>query len=123
LGLEFSLAKTQFMLFSRSKSECASINFNVNSGTMPSVGRVKYLGMILDSDLKWKEHINFLRCRSSKYINILKWLVGRGWGLTPSQAIKFINATIISQFLWGSAWFVNASKSNFRNLESIAIGL
>jgi len=43
-----------------------------------------------------------------------------GWGLTPFQAIKFINATIISQLLWGSAWFVNASKSNFRNLKSIA---
>jgi len=81
LGLELSLAKTQFMLFSRSKSECALINFNVNSGTIPSVGRVKYLGMILDSGLRWREHINFLH-RSSKYINFLKWLIGRGWGLT-----------------------------------------
>jgi len=52
-------------------------------------------------------------------MNILKWLVGREWEITPSQTIKFINATIVPQLLWGSAWFVNASKNNFKNLEGI----
>jgi len=121
LGLELSLAKTQFVLFSRSRSVCTPVTLKVNSDTISSVSRVKYLGIILDAELRWSEHIKLLRSRALKYINILKWLVGRGWGLTPSQVINFINATIIHQLLWGSVWFVNASKSNFKILETIAI--
>jgi len=35
--------------------------------------------------------------QSSNYINILKWLIDREWGISPSQAINFVNAIIISQ--------------------------
>jgi len=48
-------------------------------------------------------------------------LVGRRWGISPIQAINFINATIIPQILWGSVWFINASKQSYKVIENIAI--
>jgi len=43
------------------------------------------------------------------------------WGISSLQAINFANVTIIAQLLWGAAWYVNASNSHFKALDSIAI--
>jgi len=48
-----------------------------------------------------------LKARASKYINILKWLVGGSWGISPSHACNFANVTIVAQLLWGAGWFIN----------------
>jgi len=39
--------------------------------------------MILDYQLivRWKEHIKSLKDKSKKYINILKWVAGKSWGI------------------------------------------
>jgi len=77
--------------------------------------------MCLDPKLRWLDYIKFLGTRLSKYINILKWLVGKEWGINPSQPINFTNATVVAQLLWGSIWFINASNTNFKILESITV--
>jgi len=94
------------MIFHRSRNKSFPTNLQVNLSIIPLTDRAKYLSIILDPKLEWVDYINFLRSRFSKYINILKWLVSRGWGFSLSQAINFVNAIIISQLLWGSAWFI-----------------
>jgi len=49
----------------------------------------------------------------------LKWLTSRSWGIDPLQALNFINATIVAQLMWGATWFINAAKSNLKQIESI----
>jgi len=39
--------------------------------------------------------------------------------IDPLQAISFINATIVAQLLWGAIWYVNAAKSNLKQIDSI----
>jgi len=73
----------------------------------------------MDCGLRWNDHIRELRNKVSKYMNILKWLAGRSWGIDPLQAINFINATIVAQCMWGSFWFINAAKGYLKQIESI----
>jgi len=51
----------------------------------------------------------------------VKWLAEKERGISLSQAINFVNSTVVAQLLWGSAWFINASNNNFRIVESITI--
>jgi len=90
----------------------------MNGGIIPLSSNVKYLGLHLDAGLRWTEHIKFLRSRSAKYINILKWLVGKGWSISLFQAISFANTTIITQLLW--SLLVYQCVKHFRVLDSIA---
>jgi len=122
MGLEISVIKTQFMICYRYGIKQVPLDLQVNLGLILPSTSVKYLSICLNSKLRWLNHIKFLRARSSKYINILKWLIGKEWGISPSQAINFVNATVV-QFLWESTWFINASNTNFRILENITIGL
>jgi len=75
----------------------------------------------MDSGLRWREHIRGLKVRTSKYMNILKWLYGRSWGIDSLQAINFINATIVAQLMWRAMWYINVAKSYVKQIESIII--
>jgi len=121
IGLEFSLIKSQFVIFHRSRANLSPLCLQVNKDIIPISSNIKYLGMHLNARLRWTKHINFLRTRSSKYVNILKWLVGRCWDISSLQAINFANATILAQLLWNAVYYTNASNSHFRVLDSIAV--
>jgi len=84
LGLEVSTTKTKFMIFHRSRNRKLPRSIAVSSGVLPVCYQVKYLGMIIDPGLRWQDHIQFLCSRSAKYMNILKWMMGRSWGISPS---------------------------------------
>jgi len=110
------------MVFSRSGFRKIPSTIQVNKGELLVSSKAKYLGLILDSRLKWGDHIGFLKTRASKYIKyILKWLVGRNWGISPSQACNFVNVTIVAQLctIWGADWFINTARSNFKTIEGI----
>jgi len=119
MGLELSIPKTQFIVFHRSKNLIFPGSLKVIGGSIQRSDNAKYLGVILDSGLRWLDHINMLKVKSSKYLNILKWLSGRSWGIDPLQSISFINATIVAQLSWGAIWYINAAKSNLKKIDSI----
>jgi len=99
MGLELSITKTQFIFFHRSKGKVFPEEIGVRGGSIRRLTCVKYLGIMMDSGLRWREHIRSLKVRTSKYMNILKWLCGRTWGIDPLQAINFVNATIVAQLM------------------------
>jgi len=121
MGLELSIAKTQFILFHRSKVGVFPEEIVVRGGSIRRLSCVKYLGILMDSGLRWREHIRNLKVRTSKYMNILKWLYGRSWGIDPLQAINFVNATILAQLMWGAMWYINAAKSYLKQIDGIII--
>lgn len=58
--------------------------------------------MHLDTGLRWREHINYLKSKTTQYMNILKWLSESSWGVGPIEIMYFINATISVQIEWGA---------------------
>jgi len=117
--LELSIPKTQFIIFHRTKNKIFSDNLEVSGGKIQRLNYVKYLDLLLDNGLRWIDHLRVLKIKTSKYLNILKWLTGKTWGIDPLQAISFINATIVAQLLWEATWYINASKNNIKQIESI----
>jgi len=98
-GLELSIPKTQFIIFHRSNNLTFPENISVDGGCIQRLKFFKYLGMTMDSEMRWTEHIRTLKIKTAKYTNILKWLSGRSWGIDPVQALNFINATIVAQLM------------------------
>jgi len=109
--LELSILKTQLIIFHKSKNLTFPDNLEVSDRKIQRLNCVKYLGLLLDNGLRWLDHLRALRIKSSKYLNILKWLTDRTWGIDPLQVISFINATIVAQLLWGATGYINASKT------------
>jgi len=68
-------------------------------GNIQRLNEIRYLSLLLDSGLRWADHLKFLKPKVLKYINILKWLLDKTWGIDSQQAINFVNATVVTQLL------------------------
>ena len=76
---------------------------------MERVETYKYLGVVLDSKLNWKENINWLPKKVSTKMYCLRKL--RSFGVNSAMLVTFYNAVICSIIVYGSVcWGGNISK-------------
>src|SRR3989442_15774278 len=71
-----NLTKTSFMLFNPSKSmEEHLLRFNpsifINGNKINRVKSCKYLGLLIDENLNWADHINYLKTKVTQITGIL----------------------------------------------------
>ena len=69
--LSLNISKSHFMLFTRKRTDVHYINIEINNITISRVKNVKFLGVILDEKMSWKDHINYISKKISKCIAIM----------------------------------------------------
>ena len=70
--LSLNVAKTEFIIFKPPKKRMINrFTLKLDGKTIFESPKIKYLGLIMDSRLTWKYHINELRKKLSKSIGII----------------------------------------------------
>ena len=70
--LSLNIDKTHYIIFTSTKNRVQSTNLvKINNISIKRVNNTKFLGVILDSELKWKLHIEFVKNKISKCIGFL----------------------------------------------------
>ena len=71
--LSLNIKKTQFMIFSRklSKTDRPTISLKIDGQSISETDQAKFLGVIIDNNLSWKEHIRHICRKVSKGIAII----------------------------------------------------
>ena len=73
--LSINLSKTKFMIFkSAQKSVNVDINISICNVKIEIVESYKYLGIILDSNLTWQHHIDYIRKKVAPLVGFLRKL-------------------------------------------------
>ena len=81
------------------------------------VSKAKFLGVEIDSQLRFKDHIQDLALRAEKRLNILRILA---WGGTePKTLIKLYKIYIRSMFEYGAVCFLHCPASTLDILQKI----
>ena len=62
-SLSLNLNKTHFMKFSSKTNYVPMIHFSYKSNSVSNVGLTQFLGLLLDSSLSWKPHIDQLNSK------------------------------------------------------------
>ncbi|CAH0773412.1 unnamed protein product [Bemisia tabaci] len=83
LGLDFSLSKTKFTIFTNRK---IPQNFTINLlNTILTVQEtVKYLGLLFHRKMNWYHHALWVKTKIATKLNILKYLHGSAWGINQN---------------------------------------
>ncbi|XP_031781630.1 uncharacterized protein LOC116416661 [Nasonia vitripennis] len=89
-----------------------SIEFN--DAVIKESKSVKYLGMILDNTLSWNEHAEYIIAKSTKQLNILKFLRGTWWGGHP-KVLKQSYLSLIRSSLEYGLFLTHIKNSNLRS--------
>lgn len=80
-----------------------------NGGTITITPKAKarYLGVILDPDLNWSEHIKHIEEKTIKSIAALQAISGSTWGVTRADMLKLYKSIVVPRILFASSvWYI-----------------
>jgi hypothetical protein len=86
--LSLNIGKTHTMVFSPKKTQSSNVRIIINGIVLETVTKTKFLGLILDNKLSWKNHALYLSNKMSKSIGIL------------SLARKYLDQTTLLQLYY-----------------------
>lgn len=118
-GFRISKDKTFCIHFCRLRGDHNIHNLFLNGEPIPFRTSSKFLGLVFDNKLNWKEHISQLKIRCLKTINILKVLSHSCWGADPLSVLRVYRALIRSRLDYGSPVYSSARESILRKLDVI----
>lgn len=117
LKLEVNVTKSAVILFTRNCAFVPKIWYE--SSLLPLKHSERYLGLILDSELNWKVHIEHLTKRTELGLNIMRSLAGLSWGSDPKVLKILYITTVRSHFDYGCMFFNDANYHFLRKLDVI----
>src|SRR5699024_2718252 len=76
--LSFNASKTQVMVYTK-KRDFPEANFTMNGVHLEIVDHIRYLGVIVDKDLRWRHHLIHVQKKSSKLIGQITSVARNMW--------------------------------------------
>ena len=124
--LSLNVKKTHYMIFSNKKvKERPSIDLKIDGETLSEVKKTKFLGVVIDNKLSWKDHVNYISGKIARGIGILI----KARAFINKDALVTLYYSFIYPYLvycnhiWGSScsqnlqWLFVLQKSHSNNLQ------
>ena len=118
-GFKFSKTKTVCMHFCNKRKLHPDPALTIYNSQIPVVSQTKFLGVILDNKLNFKAHIDYIRQKCEKGMNLLKVVAKMDWGADRSVLLRLYRSFVCSRLESGCAVFSSARKSYLKKLEPI----
>lgn len=103
--LSLNVAKTNYMLFTN-YSKTTNIDIKIDNTTIDRVYVTKFLGVLIDDKLSWKDHINMIKSKLTKTIAIIY----RAKYLLDKKSLFILYCSLFLPYLsyccevWGNAY-------------------
>lgn len=79
----------------------------------------KFLGVIIDKRLDWKEHTKNLKEKCSRQTSVVKSLPNSTWEANRQTLLKIINALVLSRLDYGCQAYASANETTLHKLEPV----
>ena len=91
----------------------------VAGNEIPVVETFKYLGVIFDKKLTYKNHIEYLIAKCSKRLNLQRLLTSTSWGASQKSLLMLCRASIRSVIDYGLQAYFFAAKCHTAKVEKV----
>ena len=115
-GFKFSKTKTQYMHFCQLHNDPV---LKLAGVEIPVVDQYKFVGVIFDRKLSFIPHINYLKAKCHKALQLLHVVVHTYWGADKATLLKLYRSLVRSKLDYGCFIYGSARKSYIRCLDSI----
>jgi len=118
-GMPLAPAKSQWMIFTRRKIAPSPPDIVVWGEPVSCSGGAKFLGLHLDSRMKWQRHITEIKRKAKKRVNFMHTLAGHSWGSQPSVLLIIYKTLVRSIFDFNAGIYDSGSKDRWNQLERV----
>ena len=121
VGFKFSVEKTKAITFYRDKRwlKGQSLDLLLYNSPIESCTQVKFLGIIFDQHLNWKEHLDYIKAKALKALDLLKKLSHTKWGARRDTMFMIYKATVLSILDYCCPIYASASESALKTLDVV----
>ena len=119
-GFKFSPTKTVAVHFSDKPGLFLPPPLRLNGQSIQYSDCCKFLGLLWDRKLLWKQHVAELKKRCIKAMNILKTISAIDWGADQESILRIYKALVRSRIDYGAIVYCSAAPSTLKTLEPIA---
>jgi ribonuclease HI len=116
-GFDLSAEKTVFMIFSRSKFQKNDYFICINDSKIYPSAQVKYLGVIIDASLTWKNHITHIMSKTNQVWNLLKLLKTIDGANLKKNLVQVVGSLVRSRLSYGQESYFAACSSTLAKLQ------
>lgn len=116
--LKLNAAKTEAIIFTR-KRQLPTKTLTIDGHIIPWSKSVKYLGLVLDKELNWSQHVSIIRTKAMKAFNALSPLLNRRSALSPGTKLALYTTLIRPCITYGCPVWSSTSNSNHNQLQII----
>ena len=111
-GLSFSCNKTQAILFTnrRVKKEKEKFKVRMNNVIIDYTNKVTYLGLSLDSQLRWTDHVKSKIRSAKKLLFSVRNCIGKIWGPKPKIMMWIYEGIVRPCLTYGAVCWEKAVK-------------
>ncbi|KAG5860673.1 hypothetical protein JTB14_028414 [Gonioctena quinquepunctata] len=109
---KFSVSKTNVMHFCRLRHPHNHPRLYMKSQLLECKPQTKFLGIIFDSKLYWKQHIEYLGNRCKRAMNVIRCIANINWGADKEVLLQLYRSMILSKIS-------SARQSHLKILERI----
>ena len=111
-------SKTEAMVISAGSGLHWSPSLKLNGKPIKITDEYKFLGVIIDKNLRFKKHADKTRKKAKKRVNILKCMSGKNWGQSLETQRKLYLTYVRSTIEYASpAWYNMLSETEKQKLE------
>ncbi|GFO37779.1 RNA-directed DNA polymerase from mobile element jockey [Plakobranchus ocellatus] len=110
----------EWFQFSVSKTTCVHRQriYTELDGQLISVkGEAKFLGVVFDSKLSFNNHVQYLKRKCLKALNLLRVVGHTDWGVDRATLLKLYRTQVQSKLDYGSVIYGSAKKHVLRALD------
>ena len=118
-SFKFSKTKTRCMHFCQLRGLHNDPVLKLDGVEIPVVAQYKFLGVIFDRKLSFIPHINYLKAKGHKALQLLRVVAHTDWGADKSTLLKLYKLLVRSKLDYGCFIYGSARKSYLRCLDSI----
>jgi len=125
LGLSFNSDKTGLVAFTRKRKLTSFLEPRLFSKTLQCSRSVKYLGVILDSRLTWKQHVNAKVKKAQNLMWACRRACGVTWGLGP-MVVQWLYVAMIrpsvafASLVWWPSCQTASAKRKLSRVQRLA---
>ena len=112
--LTLNILKSKYMIITNKKSTSNEFNVSINDSPLKKCDQYKYLGVVIDKNLNWKPHIEYISAKIAKTCGILSKL---RHCLGAKLLVEIYYALIHSYLRYGILTWGNASANTIKPLQ------
>ena len=122
-GFKFSTSKTVCIHFHQQYVFFPDPNILLGKTPIKVVKEAKFLGLIFDTKLTFKNHIKYLKTSSQKALDILRVVGHTDWGADRIILLLLYHSLVRSKLDYGCIVYRSARRSILKQLDPIVLGV